>query len=289
MKIAKFKGIDIILNDFFVLLLLAYGMLGVLSHAIVIFSLVLIHELAHSLVASGYGLRVKEIELYPFGGVARLEGMLELEPAQETKVALAGPLSNFFLLALGYYCHLNFNWHGPYYLLFQNANLAMGLFNLLPFFPLDGGRVLRAYWAPKIGLSEATFRTALWGRYGAVFLAIAGLIGLLLKITDLGLLLVAAFIYVAAAKYEEGTIYIFLRYLLRKNRELAAKGVLPLKQLAVTPKTEIKDVLPKFSPGTYHLINVLDQEGKLKGQVTEHQLLQVLFQKGARCPFEKIL
>lgn len=289
MKIARIRGIDVILNDFFVLLLLAYGMLGVLSHAFIIFGLVLIHELAHGFVAGRLGLKVKEIELYPFGGVARIEGLLELEPAQEIKVALAGPLSNFLLLVLGYYCHWRFHWHDPYYALFQKANLTMGLFNLLPALPLDGGRVLRAYWAKKKGLSEATWQAALWGRYGAVVLLIMGTVGLLAQLTDLSLLLVAAFIYVAAAKYEEGAVYLFLRYLLHKNKELATKGVLPLRQLAVTPKTKIKDVLPKFSPGTYHVIHVLDQEGKVKGQVTEHQLLRALFQKGASYPFEEIL
>lgn len=289
MKIAKLWGIELILNDFFVLLLLAYGMLGVLSHAFVIFGLVLIHELAHGLVARRLGLKVKEIELYPFGGVARLDGLLELEPAQEIKVALAGPLSNFLLLAVGYYCHWHFHWHGPYYALFQQANLTMGLFNLLPALPLDGGRVLRAYWAKSMGLSEATWRAALWGRYGAIILLCLGLAGLVFKLTDLSLLMVAVFIYVAAAKYEEGAVYLYLRYLLHKNKELATKGVLPLRQLAVTPKTTIKDVLPKFSPGAYHVVHVLDQEGKVKGQVTEHQLLQILFQKGTGYPFEKIL
>ncbi|WP_227767608.1 M50 family metallopeptidase [Zhaonella formicivorans] len=289
MRVGTIKGIEFRVNDFFLLLIMAYGMLGVFYQAMLIFTLVLVHESAHVFVARRGGIKVKEIELYPFGGVARLGDILEVNPGLEAKVALAGPMSNFFMLGLGFFLHYNYNWNGAYYLLFQHANLSMGLFNLLPALPLDGGRILRSFWSSRIGLAEATWKTSLWGKYWAVLIGAVGSVGVLMHWNDLNVVVCAVFIYLAAAKYQEGTIYIFLRYLMRKSRELAQLGVLPVRQLAATPKSTIKEVLPKFTPGNYHLIIILDQEGKFQGQLSEHQLIAALFEQGSSCRLGKLL
>lgn len=289
MKVGRFRGINFIVNDFFILLLLAYGMLGVLAQAVLIFLIVLLHELAHVLAARHYGLQVREVELYPFGGVARLDGMLEISPAVEARVALAGPMSNFFMLAVALALQQNFNLDGLAYKLFAKANFTMAIFNLLPVLPLDGGRILRAVWSRKIGLTEATWRTALWGRYLAVLLALAGCVGLFFHFNDLNMIITAVFIYLAALKHEEATVYLFLRYLLRKHQELEKLGVLPLKQLVVTCSTTIKKVLPKFSPGNYHMLIIVDQEGKILGNISEYQLIDALFKHGSSLPLGKML
>ena len=96
MKLGTIYGIRLIINDYFLLLLLGYALLGVLGQVLIIFGLVLYHETAHVLAARRYGIKVREVELLPFGGVARLEQMLEAKPSVEIRVALAGPLSNFF-------------------------------------------------------------------------------------------------------------------------------------------------------------------------------------------------
>lgn len=289
MKLVKLKGIQITFNDFFILLLLAYGMLGVFPHAIFTFGLVLIHELAHSFVAKKAGLQVKEVELYPFGGVARIEGMLEYNPSLEVKVALAGPLSNFFLLYLGFLAHRYFDWSGSYYQLFQTINLTLGLFNLLPAFPLDGGRVLRALLSRRIGLAEATYRASVWGKYCAVCLALFGLLGLYLRFNDLTIFVVAIFLYYAASKQEEANLYVFLRYLLRKNQNFNSQELLDVKKLVAFKNATIKSVLPKFSPGKYHIVTILSKEGLIQGEVTEHQIVDALFTQGSTYELGKML
>jgi stage IV sporulation protein FB len=289
MKLVKLKGIQIIFNDFFVLLLLAYGMSGVFPHAIFTFGIILSHELAHSYVAKKAGMKVREVELYPFGGVARIEGMLEYKPSLEVKVALAGPLSNFFLLYLGFLAHRYFNWRGYYYQLFQMINLTMGLFNLLPAFPLDGGRIFRALLSRKLGVAEATYRASLWGKYCAVILFFLGFLGIYLRVTDLNIFVVAFFLYYAASKQEEAKLYVFLRYLLRKNQEFNSQEVLAVKRLAAFNNATIKSVLPKFSPGKYHVVTILTKEGGIKGEVTEHQIIDALFTQGSSYELGKLL
>jgi len=289
MKLVKVKGIQIILNDYFILLLLAYGMLGVFPHALLAFTVVLGHELSHTWVAEKAGLKVKEVELFPFGGVARLAGGLEYNPSLEIKVAFAGPLSNFFLLFLGLLARRYVNWNGYYWQLFQTINLTMGLFNLLPAFPLDGGRILRALLSYRLGIAEATYRTCLWGKYCSLGLVLLGLLSLYSGFSDLNIIVVAVFIYYAASKQEEANLYVFLLYLLRKNKEFNDQEVIGVKKLVAFSNATIKSVLPKFRTGKYHIVTVLTKEGRIQGEVTEHQIVDALFTKGSSCELGKLL
>ncbi|MED5373057.1 MAG: M50 family metallopeptidase [Myxococcota bacterium] len=112
-----------------------------------LFGSVALHELGHALTARAFGLRTRDITLYPFGGVAALEG--EPKPGrQEALIALAGPAVNLVLAAIA----LPFALSGSALALsFVGLNAIMGVFNLLPAFPMDGGRVLRSWMARRSG------------------------------------------------------------------------------------------------------------------------------------------
>jgi Zn-dependent protease len=124
---------------------------------------VVLHELGHALAARRFGINTDNITLYPMGGVASIERMPE-EPDQELVIALAGPAVNFALAAL-----LGWVWvlsDHQIAMALATANLFMGAFNLLPAFPMDGGRVMRALLAKKMGWLPAS-RLAV--RVGRVF------------------------------------------------------------------------------------------------------------------------
>ena len=95
MKLGTIYGIRLIINDYFLLLLLGYALLGVLGQVLIIFGLVLYHETAHVLAARRYGIKVREVELLPFGGVARLEQMLKQNLRWRSGCS-GRALSNFF-------------------------------------------------------------------------------------------------------------------------------------------------------------------------------------------------
>ena len=224
MKLGTIYGIRLIINDYFLLLLLGYALLGVLGQVLIIFGLVLYHETAHVLAARRYGIKVREVELLPFGGVARLEQMLEAKPSVEIRVALAGPLSNFFLFLISLLLFPQIA-NSPWGKLFLQANLTLAFFNLLPAFPLDGGRIFRSLAAGRIGLSQATFLAVRWGKRIAVGIGLLGLAGLYWRINDINPLILAIFLYGVSCREEADFHYLFLRYLLRKREELP--GVLP--------------------------------------------------------------
>jgi Zn-dependent protease/CBS domain-containing protein len=151
-----------------------------LAATLLFFGSVLVHELSHALVANRLGEKVRQITLFIFGGMAHLSGEPR-DPSAELKIAAAGPATSIGLGALFYLVSLGLAgaaveplWTAVFrYLGF--INLALAIFNLLPGFPLDGGRLLRAYfWRRSGDLRDATRRAANWGGGIAVGLMALG-------------------------------------------------------------------------------------------------------------------
>ena len=220
---AQVKGIKIQIHVTFILVLiwaaLEWGVtrkLGVagalygIFYTSLLFLCVTLHELAHSLVAMRFDMRVRDITLLPIGGLARLEGELT-RPSHEFWVAISGPVVNILLAAalgtiavpwLGLHALQDLglllrrlNGIGLERLLLDllTANAGLALFNLLPAFPMDGGRVLRALLASRINELNAT-RIAM--RIGQGIAILLGLLGL--STGALNLVLIATFIFAGA-------------------------------------------------------------------------------------------
>ncbi|MEE3328042.1 MAG: site-2 protease family protein [Myxococcota bacterium] len=174
------------------------GSLLVAAHWLItlgsIFACVALHEYGHALAARHYGIGTLEITLLPIGGVARLERLPE-DPKQELWIALAGPATNYALAAILLVLHLlsggslaslfSFGlFEGSLLATLLQVNLIMGLFNLLPALPMDGGRVLRALLSLRMPALKATGIATSLARMLAAGMVIYGLLrgGLMLAI-----------------------------------------------------------------------------------------------------------
>ncbi len=159
-----------------------------------LFASVLLHELGHAVVSHHFGVRVLEIVMYPIGGVSRLEK--QPKPQQELWIAIAGPLVNFVITGAIFLAH-----QPRVSILGQIAmgNLALALFNLLPAFPMDGGRILRSVLALFRPEAQATRIAAGAGRFFAIGMGLYGLLS-----SNFFLVFIAFFVYLGAA--QEGTV-----------------------------------------------------------------------------------
>ncbi|MFA5146392.1 MAG: site-2 protease family protein [Candidatus Omnitrophota bacterium] len=225
-SIRLFKVFDISINIHitFILLLALFLTGGVrwLVLMIGVFFFVTLHELCHSLVAKHFGITVREITLLPIGGVASMAKMPK-RPYQEFLISIAGPAFNILVVA-ALYIPLNYIL-GPEVLFHPLStatwpltaaylywiNLILALFNLIPAFPMDGGRILRSLLARKIGYRKATKFAVNLGHIFALFFAYFGVVRF-----NLMLVAIALFIYMAASTEEA---QLDIRTMLEKDRD----------------------------------------------------------------------
>ena len=219
-EVTRLFGIPLKIHVTFLLLLLLVAMLprqagetgtplhGVLT-ILLVFACVVVHELAHSLMARHYGVNVRAIVLLPIGGVSQMEQMPE-DPGQEIKVSVVGPLTSFalaatFLILASLADQSVHIW--PFFIrdpqilasLFR-INFFLGAFNIFPAFPMDGGRVLRGLLATRLGETKATKIAVEIGQALAILMVVYGLIH------SLWLALIGVFIYLGAEGEEHATM-----------------------------------------------------------------------------------
>ncbi len=244
-KIFSISGIPIELHISFVVLMLFlfitsiyFGSPGFIFYILLLFFFVFLHELAHSLVAKRYNVKISKIILLPFGGVSAMEHIPE-EPSKELAIAIAGPLLNFLAVAItlvpvlllpsgtATFQEVFFSLGMPRNLLelaaiILKVNLLLGAFNLLvPALPMDGGRILRAALAMKIGFAAATDISVDVAKVIAILMFVFGFL------FSPWLALIAFFIYIGAMQEAQITL---ISSVLRgvKVRDIMSTGVISL-------------------------------------------------------------
>jgi Zn-dependent protease/CBS domain-containing protein len=242
-----------------------------LGAAVSLFVCVVLHELGHSYIAKKHGINIKNITLFLFGGVSSLEEIPK-DPKTELKMALAGPGVSFLIALILIIIYLFFKPSGesfadyfflkpinnPYLRLFwmiSIINIMLGIFNLLPAFPMDGGRVLRAWLAQRMSYIRATREAAGIGKMFAIFMGIFGLF------YNFWFMLIAFFIYIGASEEEKSTeINVILEGV--KIKDIMSKEV-----QTVTSGMSIEELVEYIFRFKHMGYPVVD-DGQLKGIVT---------------------
>jgi stage IV sporulation protein FB len=247
----------------------------------IVFACVVLHELGHAAAARRYGIATPDITLLPIGGLARLERIPE-EPWREIAVALAGPAVNVAIclvlaLALGGVPapEEGLSVENPRAdilarLFWVNAFLV--LFNLIPAFPMDGGRVLRAALALRMPHGAATRIAARIGQGVAILLGFAGLFGAPL------LIFIALFVWLGAAgeAAEED--------LRRTTRDLVAEDAMETRFEALPPEADIAAAAEALLRTPQQDFPVVDGQGRLIGLLTRDAIIHALRAGGAGTP-----
>jgi len=287
-KLGRVFGIDIKMHLTFLLILVwgafmyggsagpLYGVIVTLS----LFALVLLHELGHSLAAMMYGIPVRDITLLPIGGVARLERMPE-KPVQELVVALAGPAVNVVLaavllpvvaaLSLGQSMTFSLNMLTEPGLLgllafLLSANVSLAVFNMIPAFPLDGGRVLRATLGFFTNYAQATRVAATVGRYLAIGLGIVAI-----TMGQIWLTMIALFIFFAGGQEAQA---VEARTVLRTAK---AGQALSGETVALSPQATVGQAASMLLSVRQPEVVVLDPvSGNLLGITSRRKIVQAM-------------
>ncbi|HKQ63125.1 MAG TPA: site-2 protease family protein [Candidatus Polarisedimenticolaceae bacterium] len=297
-KVGRIAGIDTYIHATFWLLIgwiaLEHWLQGRSPLAVVsgvlfilaLFGCVLLHELGHALTARRYGIRTRDITLLPIGGIARLERMPDV-PIQELWVALAGPAVNL-VIAAAIFVWLNFTaalepWtgmtlvHGSFLARMMTTNVFLALFNLLPAFPMDGGRVLRAALATRLDYLRATQLAATIGQGMALVMGFGGL-----WLQNPYLVFIALFVWIGAAQESSMTQ---MRY---------ALGGIPVGRAMITDYRSLAPADP-LSRAVELIVSGLQQDfpvvdaGRVVGVLTRADLLVALAQQGQGATVEAVM
>lgn len=279
MRAGKIAGVDIRISPWFLVLLLIFAFSGLMLKVIGVFASVLWHEAAHAMAARLLGYRVREVELLPFGGVARIERLGEAGSQNDVFVALTGPVASFVMAAMiAILSHYVSNWDWRF---FFQTNMMLGWFNLIPALPLDGGRILRAWLAQLCGYRKAT-KAAVWISWliSGGFVAVAGLQFIYRADINLTLLFAAGFIALASRKELATAGFRAMRILSQKKADLMRRGIMPTAHFTAVADCPVRDVIALFQPEQYHMILVVDHAFRLRGTLTETDVWERVPAKG---------
>jgi stage IV sporulation protein FB len=287
MRLGKISGVQVKLNPLFLLLCLTYVYLGLAREILVILGSLLVHETAHGLMAKIMGLKIAEIDLFPFGGQAEIEDFTGLDPEKEIYVALAGPVISLSMAAVFYFLPLRMD---PLNLdMLIKVNLLLGCLNLLPALPLDGGRVLRALLSPHRGYKKATRTAALTGEILGGLMIVGGAYLTWTSLSGINFIILGVFLFWAARRESRFLVYAFMRFLVHKKGELARKGFLSSRQVVSMENALIKNILDSSQPSHYLLVVIVDEEHRVVGMRSEAELIECLFEKGPRVTLASLL
>ena len=301
-RIVTIRGIPITLHWSFLLFLLVYGVLGYMGGGsteaalsvaffLMVFVFVALHELAHSVVAQRYGLKVRGILLLPIGGIASLERMPE-EPRKEAAIAVAGPAFNIAVAAVIF---AFISWHPGItfdvvkidanptafdkgiVLVFQ-VNFMLGVFKLIPAFPMDGGRIFRAILgATGMPFMKATGTAVALGRVFFVLFAILGIMYNPMLLFIAAILAIGGGSEYAAVRTRSGLAH------------LLASHLLPQQPLGVEPSTPLGALVPYLVAGEQKHFPVVYNErvvGVLCGPDVARHLASP---EGPRLPADRVM
>jgi Zn-dependent protease/CBS domain-containing protein len=252
-----------------------------------VFACVLAHEFGHALAARRYGIRTPKITLLPIGGVAELERMPE-KPGEEIIVALAGPAVNVVIAAL-LIVLLGANVDTDAMAALEDprlgflarlaaVNIWLVLFNLIPAFPMDGGRVLRALLATRFSRVRATEIAGTIGQAAAFGFGFLGLLT-----ANVLLIFVAIFVYLAATAETQAT------GLHDAARSVLIRDAMITRFEALAPTARLADAAEALLRTTQHEFPIVDGGGRLRGFLTRERLVEGLKERGAETPAVELM
>jgi Zn-dependent protease/CBS domain-containing protein len=231
---------------------------------VALFAGVTLHELAHSYVAKKNGIPIESIVLLPLGGVSQMKEVPE-DPNVEMRMTIVGPLTSILLGAVSFLCALPFKNTEVinFFVTMGWINVSLGLFNLLPAFPMDGGRILRTRLTKKYRYDIATKRAVSVGHALAVIMFITGVF---LGAYGLLLMLGAMFVYIGGTEEERQTSVYFA------VRNLKVRDAMRSEVDCLSESTKMSDAIEELLRTKHIMYPVVDGNGNYLGVVTLDQI-----------------
>jgi len=267
--------------SFFAVILITY-FFGFLKEYLLMFLILFCHEMSHLTAIHLEDIKISYIKIEPFGITIRLKERILKNPRKEITMAFAGPLINLILA----YVATKINFKELQYFIY--ANLSMGIFNLLPAYPLDGGRILKAYLSTKYGYIKSYQFVLKLTKLTAIFMIVAG--AYILYITKFNFLIciTGCFLYCNVLTEKNYSYFYLMREISeykKKNRHIEK---MPIINIAVNKEFSVRKILYDLSFTKYYIFTVIDN-GKNIATLTEGELIEGLINSDSNIKIKNLI
>lgn len=267
----------------YIIILFLVGFRGQLA---TIFIFVILHEFIHYLTARKLGFSGFHIEILPFGASLKLKDLEEASCKEEFIISISGPMMNF-VLAVIFYAALKMYHYDEFYNFFI-INLSLGIFNLLPAFPLDGGRILRDILCKKLLYKKASKITVYVSMTIGIILQILYLVPLFYGVNNLNLILISFFILSCSFKEKRRIVYVIMEDIMKKRLKFMKNGVIENRIISVFYKKDLLFGLGMIDKNKYTILTVLDDNMRVMKIIYEEEIINALKEYG-NITFEELI
>jgi len=271
----KAWGIGWSIHPLLVIVMIASVLTGYWAELAALFAIVLVHELGHVLAAKSYGWRIRSIKLLPFGGVAETEEAGTVPARQEAIVAAAGPLQNVWMAGAAYVLGASGGWDSDWANYIVQANLMIGLFNLLPILPLDGGKLMQVWLSFILPYHQALERSTQISLVLSAAMVAVACYPIAGGGIQLNMLVVGLFLFASNWTFRRHIPYVFIRFLMNRGSEANRRqeaGTIA-SPIVVSQKQQLGGVLRMLRRERYHLIYVMGSGGSVIEIVPEERVI----------------
>jgi stage IV sporulation protein FB len=274
-------------TTFFFFLFLCFNLQhGNLSFTLLALAALLIHELSHILCCELLGYPVREFSLNPISGCLKIDPSFLMNPNAELLIAGAGPIVN--LLMVGGVLYLRFlGVHNIFLASWLQINLLIGIINLIPVNPLDGGRIFHAWLSKYTGLKNAYSFIKNWTVICGVLFLVLGIARLYHQKPGLFFILLSVFIIFQVLLFKPPELNSVLKQLQHKKKHLTKRGFLQIKPVLVKPMSLVRIPLQYYGSGDYLLFFIQDKSQKMS-IITEEAAWNSLINQGYDVTFGMI-
>lgn len=280
MKLCKIFNIQIRVSYLFFLILVFSMFFNCFDQLLIFIVVILIHELAHCYVSVYYDIGISEIKFFIFGGVAKFQEHIEENSKQEIIIASAGPITNFALIFITLLVMDKFHIEkGHTIQLFLTANMVVGLFNLIPVLPLDGGRIARGILGNYFGIKRATYTVVRLGYCICILLFVIGIYAsLVYNIEYIFISFLSAYIFFSNKKEKEKIDFMSVKKIVLNKKTLFNEGIMDVKHIIAMEFVDIKNIFDEFTLEQYCIITVTDATGKAIGSLSESEIIDAIIE-----------
>lgn len=257
------------------------------EYATAFFSIAL-HETGHMAVARFYGYRIGSVKLTPVGFSLSINDR-DCSRVNSIKIYSAGPVVNLLFFCAASLAAFVFPALSRYFNLLSATNLYLALFNLIPAFPLDGGRILLDILAGSMGLHAAGRLIRRLAMISSIAMLLLGAYQLYIAAFNFSLVIIGIYIIILLKTGRMESALMNIRQIIYRRSRLMKKGIYPARDLVVVKSTQLSETLKNMDFDRFHLVYVLDDNLRLLRVFTENEIMDAIAGGGDNMTFEQLL